>query len=282
MPSDTAMNDFKSWNSYRLFANRARRENRFIRTVEDEEFLREVVRTSKTRIQELPAESGLWRAQRGHDWRPLRQGDEFIDDIPAAYPPARMKPLQGRATEGRANPKGIPVLYLSTRRKTALSEVRPWLGSLVSCAHFRTTRPLSIVDLSVYHQDGFVSYFSEPDASKREKAVWTQIDRAFSEPTTSADDAADYVPTQVIAELFKQEGRDGIAYKSAFGGNGYNIVLFDPADAELTSCTLYKVKSLKSSFEQTDNPYWVEKDGALKTISVEAVAPASPSDETDP
>ena len=275
------MNEFKSWHSYRRFANRVRLENRFIRTSEDEEFLREVVRTSKTRIQELPAESGLWRAQLGHDWRPWYQEDEFIGDMPAAYSPARMKPLQGRATEGRANPKGIPVLYLSTRRKTAMSEVRPWLGSFVSCAHFRTTRPLSIVDLSVYHQGEFVIYFSEPDASKREKDVWAQIDQAFSEPTTSADDTADYVPTQVIAELFKSEGCEGIAYKSAFGGNGYNIVLFDPTDAELTSCTLNEVKSLKLSFKQTDNPYWVEEDGSLKTILVEAVAPAPPSEGTD-
>ena len=252
--TDAAMNGFKSLNSYRHFANRVRRETRFIRTSEDDEFLREVVRTSRTRMREFPAESGLWRAQLGHDWRPLHQDGEYIDDIPAPYPPDRMKPPQGCATEGRANPKGIPVLYLSTRRQTAMSEVRPWLGSLVSCAHFKTTQPLTIVDLSVYHRGGFVIHFSEPDASKREKAVWTQIDRAFSEPTTSAADAADYVPTQVIAELFKQEGCDGIAYKSAFGDDGYNIVLFDPADAELTSRTLYEVKSLEFSFEQTTTP----------------------------
>ena len=36
-------------------------------------------------------------------------------------------------------------------------------------------------------------------------------------PTISADDAAHYIPTQVIAELFKREGCDGIAYKSVFG-----------------------------------------------------------------
>ena len=276
------MNEFKSWNSYRHFANRVRRKARFIRTSEDDNFLREVLRTAKSRIKEVPADFGLWRAQLGHGWRPIYQDGQYIDDFPAAYPPDRMKPLEGRATEGRANPKGIPVLYLSTHNKTAMSEVRPWLGSLVSCALFRTTRPLKIVDFSVYHRCGVVFYFSEPDASKREEAVWTQIDRAFSEPTTPADDTADYVPTQVIAELFNSEGCDGIAYKSAFGDKGYNIVLFDPADAELTSCALFEAKSLKFRFEQSDNPYWVEKDGATKTISVEEVAPAPQPDETDP
>ena len=167
-----------------------------------------------------------------------------------AYPAA--------ATEGRANPKGIPVLYLSTHRNTAMSEVRPWLGSLVSCAHFKTTKPLKIIDLSVYHRRGVVFYFDEPDASEREEAVWTDIGRAFTEPMAPADTTADYVPTQVIAELFKSEGCDGLAYKSAFGDDGYNIALFDPADAELTSCTLFEVKSLEFQFEQNDT-YWIKK-----------------------
>ena len=175
-----------------------------------------------------------------------------------------MKPLPDRATEGRANPKGIPVLYLSTHRKTAMSEVRPWLGSLVSCAHFETMRPLKIVDFSVNHGSGFVLYFSEPDASTREEAVWTQIDQAFSEPTTPADDVADYVPTQVIAELFKKEDFDGIAYKSAFGGKGFNIVLFDLTAAELTSCALFEAKSLKFRFEEADSPYSVDSGGVTK------------------
>ena len=218
-------------------------------------------------------------------WRDVRfpfyQDDEYIDDLPAAYSPERMKPLQDRAAEGRANSKGIPVLYLSTHRKTAMSEVRPWLGSLVSCAHFKTTRALKIVDFSVYHHSRSTLYLSEPDPSKREEAVWTQIDRAFSEPTTPADNAADYVPTQVIAELFKNEGLDGIAYKSAFGKKGYNIVLFDPADAELTSCALFEAKSLKFRFEQSDNPYWVDANGVMKTTSVTDVRPLPPAENTD-
>ena len=271
------MSGFKSWRSYRQFANRVRRKGRFFRVPDDDEFLREVLRTSESRVRELPAEVGLWRAQIGYEWRAHYEGDLEVGDIPAAYSPDRMKPLQDRATEGRANPKGIRVLYLSTRRKTAMSEVRPWLGSLVSCAHFKTTRPLRIVDFSVRHDSGFVWwYVDEPDETKRETAVWTQIDQAFSEPTTVADDTADYVPTQVIAELFKNEGYDGIAYKSAFGKKGYNIVLFDPSDAELSFCALYEATALKFSFEQRDNPYWVDKNGAAATPTVEDIAPPSP------
>ncbi|MCY4141247.1 MAG: RES family NAD+ phosphorylase [Rhodobacteraceae bacterium] len=229
----------------------------------------------------MPAGTGLWRAQLGHGWKPHCEGNRYITDIPAPYPPARMKPLPTRATEGRANPKGIPALYLTTHKKTAMSEVRPGLGSFVSCAHFTTTRDLKIIDFSVHHDSGFVLHFSEPDASKREKAIWRQIDRAFSEPTTAEGDTADYVPTQVIAELFRNEGYDGLAYKSAFGKKGYNVVLFNLADAEPTYCNLFEVKSLKFGFEQSGNPYWVEKDGITKSVHITDVKPIPPSEESE-
>ena len=178
----------------------------------------------------MPKDFGLWRAQPGHDWRPFHEDGRYIGKIPAAHPPKRMKPPEDRATEGRANPKGIPVLYLATQPQTAMSEVRPGLGSLVSCAQFKTVRPLKIVDFSVYHGRETVFHFSEPDPPQKEKSVWIQIDRAFSEPTTFGDNTADYVPTQMIAELFKSERYDGIAYKSTFDDDGYNVALFDLAD----------------------------------------------------
>ena len=89
----------------------------------------------------------------------------------------------------------------------------------------------------------------------REKVVWTQIDQAFSETTTPSDNTANYVPTQVIAELFEIQGVGGIAYESAFGCNGYNIALFNLDDAEVTVCHLHKVKSPDYSFSQVDGPY---------------------------
>ncbi|WP_366931004.1 RES family NAD+ phosphorylase [Mesorhizobium sp.] len=48
-----------------------------------------------------------------------------------------MRPLAGRASEGRANPKGIPCLYMAVDRHTALAECRPWIGSLVSIGAFK-------------------------------------------------------------------------------------------------------------------------------------------------
>ena len=43
---------------------------------------------------------------------------------------------------------------------------------------------------------------------------------------TASDDRADYAATQIVAELFRQNGFDGIAYRSS-SGPGHNIALFD-------------------------------------------------------
>lgn len=105
-------------------------------------------------------------------------------------------------------------------------------------------------------------YFEEPDAVEREEAVWSSIDRAFAKPITRSDDYADYVPTQIIAELFKREGLDGVAYKSNFGKNGYNIALFDLDAAALLNCTLYEVNKITMVSEQVDNTYFVKENFA--------------------
>jgi hypothetical protein len=65
-------------------------------------------------------------------------------------------------------------------------------------------------------------------------------------------------PTQVLAELFKTSGFDGIAYRSSLGP-GHNIALFDVNAAELVNCFLFKVENLKFEFQEAANPYFMTK-----------------------
>ena len=160
-----------------------------------------------------------WRAQLGHDYRQEGTGDDAFD-VECALPPQRMTPRRDRAIEGRANAKGIPCLYLATAKNTAIAEVRPWIGSYVSVGQFETVRDLRIIDCSHNHGDK-AYYFSvgrprRLTAEETEKAVWSNIDKAFAAPTARDDDVAEYVPTQIIAELFRHEGYDGLAYRSSF------------------------------------------------------------------
>jgi RES domain len=168
-----------------------------------------------------------------------------------------MKPRADRAFEGRASPKGIPVLYLATERDAAMLEVRPWLGSSVSIARLEAKRDLRVIDCSQGSAGAplWPKYLAaEPPPAERERSVWTDIDLGFAEPVDRSDDVADYAPTQIIAELFKREGYDGIKYRSALSDTAHNIALFDITAAELdpTSCALFRPIKINVEFRSSD------------------------------
>lgn len=266
------MANFKSWNSFSKFSQNIARHQRYIRDRESESFLRAVAASCKGRVRIIGKGLKYWRAQLGNGWFYEKQID---DEVPAPYSQERMLPLRDRAFEGRVNPKGIPYLYLSTTRDAALSEVRPWIGSYVSVAQFEIGRDLRIIDCALYHDKTFLFFPGEPKPKNREKAVWAAIDRAFSMPVTRAEDTADYAATQTIAELFRQNGYDGVGYKSAFGASAVNLALFDLDCAHLLNCSLFEVKKLQFDFREAATPYFVTK--YLKSGSVRQNKPPKSS-----
>ena len=142
-----------------------------------------------------------------------------------------------------------------------MHEVQPWNGSYISIGQFELLRDMKIIDFSHVNGNHKV-YFHKPAPEDWEKAVWSDIDRAFSTPVRHNDNSTiDYVPTQIIAELFKREGIDGIAYRSNFGEDGHNIVLFDIAAAELTNCGLCQVDAIEMTFSQADRFYFACRQG---------------------
>ncbi|MFH1982465.1 MAG: RES family NAD+ phosphorylase [Pseudomonadota bacterium] len=248
---------FVSWQDYWKFESIVRKENRYFRSPEINQFLDTVLSTCTSRIVDLPQDKYLWRAQLGHSWRPILHEYEHIADEPSPYPPERMLPLKYEAEEGRVNPKGIPYLYLGNDKNTAMAEVRPWLGTFVSLGQFKITKRQKLIDCSL-HQNLTPIYIEEPIPEEREQAVWSHIDQAFSRPTTNTDRNADYVPTQIIAELFKTNGFDGIIYKSLLG-KGHNVALFNVEAARLVNCYLFEVEKIDFQFSQAANPYSIRK-----------------------
>ena len=132
------MNQFASWDDYRKFASAVRYEQRYIRTPPTDAFLENVRRTAKMRVSVIrKGWNHLWRAQRGSSEREVKQdGEIFYESL--ARPPARMKPRESTGREGRVNSKGIPCFYCATELETAMAEVRPWIGGLVSVGRFRS------------------------------------------------------------------------------------------------------------------------------------------------
>lgn len=281
------MAQFESWDSYRQFRAEVVQRSRYVRTAKSVAFLSAVAATCKERLRTIKEGAVFWRAQLGCGSRSIEGGDDFFED--AAYGPSRMKPRRERANEGRANSKGIPYLYVATTAQTAMSEVRPWVGAQVSVAQFKTVRHLTIVDCSVLHGefmklaylnrtfDGTTSVMSEPAVEEIDKIVWAAIDTAFSEPVTSSDDIAYYAPTQILAEHFRSEGYDGLAYKSTFGEEGYNIALFDVDSARQVNGFLHSVEAVEFRFSKDPHDqYFIGHDGAATRTVITSVEPLTP------
>ncbi len=243
---------FKFVQGFYSFSEQIKRNNRYIFCDKSKQFLEEIYGRSKKRHITIKYKTVLWRAQLGAGSSAItdNEGREY-DEIPAPYPKERMFPLSDKASEGRANPKGISYLYLATTEKTAISEVRPWIGKEISVAQFGVTKDLTIIDFSISKPIG-----SHTTNSRKEENVWEDIASAFSVPITSEDNEALYAPTQVIAEFFKSKGIDGIAYYSMLG-DGHNIVLFKAKTAVLLNCSLCEIQEISYEFQEIENRYVV-------------------------
>ena len=115
------MSEFKSWLSYHEFERKTKRTCRYIFDQSVQEFLNTVLATSKKRYRQVPQGTIFWRSQLGNDWMPIFQENEHVSDDAIPFSQERMKPIPNMANEGRANPKGIPYLYVATDKDTAMA-----------------------------------------------------------------------------------------------------------------------------------------------------------------
>lgn len=280
MPSsaDGSENDqFGSMNSYRAFAEYVKKRRRYVWNYDVQRFLDTVLSTRHSRDTVIPEDTILWRAQLG-----IREVTKVDDDGNVigieilGHPEHRMRPLPDDATEGRVNPPGIPVLYLASCSETAVSEVRSWAGSEVSLAQFKILRDLKTIDLSQGYDEsewkgltlGNLLGHSEPPREVIEKVVWTSIDKAFSRPVILPESTTEYVPTQILAELFAKSGYEAIIYRSHFVEDGYNVAVFDIDRAAIVNCTPYEVTKVKTEFDQAGNTWYMQDDGTMVYPSI--------------
>jgi hypothetical protein len=225
---------FDSWSSFLQFKRKVVEESRYFHDAEVQRFCAGVLMTAQDRVKTIPQGYPCWRAQFGCDDDPIYVQDEIVDYNAVPFTTERMKPSRRHPHEGRVNPRGIPCLYLSEEELTAISEVRPWVGTYVTVARFKTVRDLRIVDCrseidptkrSVHDLDKLFR-LNPQESEETTRIVWCWLNVTFSEPVDRNDQAESYVPTQIIAELFKANGFDGIEYRSVFNA-GHNLALFD-------------------------------------------------------
>ena len=244
------MSSFSSTSAYLQFAHRARSQRRFVHSSESRRFLREVLKSGARRVETLPTSCFLWRAREGGEKVevPIPDSDyTYEEDRP--HPADKMKPLPRGGAEGRANPSGITYLYLATHRDTAVAEVRPWKGGVVSVGQFRPIRDLKLVNTTLHSKQTLAPYSSKVRTPLEiEEWVWGDINRAFWEPTERGEDSSTYAPTQILSELFCDAGFDGVGYRSSYG-EGHNIVLFDPNLASQVNCHIVRVMDIQFTLE---------------------------------
>lgn len=167
---------------------------------------------------ELPAGQVLYRA-RIHEER--RRVEWFGLAELAAPPPER-------AVASRANRAGQPVLYLASDADTALAEVRAWVGAAVAIARVRTNRLLSLVDLR-QNAAPTSPFFQEYLGWRLELAVLMRgLGEELSRPLLPIEQPKLYRASQHFCQIVRRARYDGLVYPSAMG-DGFNVVLFDPA-----------------------------------------------------
>lgn len=155
-------------------------------------------------------------------------------------------PPQILATHGRANPAGIPYLYLASTDLTAISEIRPHTGEKISVGKFLIPNGLKFVDLRQPRKT--VSPFILDDendvATLRGDVMFLErLGEELTRPVLPKAAAIDYIPSQFLCEFAKKCGFDGVVYRSSVS-DGMNIALFNPTISQCLEVAEYNVSKV--------------------------------------
>lgn len=182
----------------------------------------------------LPKGTELYRA------RVMPSGADALGKEDMGCPPS------GKATAGRANPLGIPYLYLCQEEETTYYEVRAVYLDRLAIGKFRVSRDLQIMDftqrLSLYVAN---TQSSDWGSDISNFLLLQSISHDMSKPLRRFDTELEYVPTQLICEYCKLNKIDGIKFSSSVHKGGTNIVLFNSNDAEYMGVSYIEIKSVK-------------------------------------
>lgn len=152
---------------------------------------------------------------------------------------------------GRANPMGIPYLYLSDNEETILYEIRASFLDEVSVAKFALKE-------NTFNKNIIISDFTETptlyhpnEVNKRIKATLLKqsISRDLSKPMRRYDSELDYIPTQFICEFIKVfTNVQGIKFRSSLHNIGNNIVVFNQDIMDCIEIKKVQVTKVKINF----------------------------------
>ncbi|WP_435255457.1 RES domain-containing protein [Tenacibaculum sp. A30] len=162
------------------------------------------------------------------------------------YPLEKMgSPPKENSTNGRANPEGIPYLYLSEDIQTTFYETRVTYLDELSVGSFMLKKEESVflVDFTDYSSP-FLSMGDMVNNAKS-RLLQRKISFDLSKPIRRYDSQLEYLPTQFICEFIRYvTGADGIVFDSSLHEGGVNYVIFSKEKFECVGVKKYHINSI--------------------------------------
>lgn len=222
---------------WKQFKDELKNQNRFFlksRSEEDKALLIDLLEHLRFKSADLTL--GWYRAR-------VNYNEAIPLDRMGAPPPAL-------ASHGRANPAGIPYLYVASDIDTAISEIRPHTGATVSVAEFLIDDSLDLIDLR--NPKSAISPFLNDEEKvlnlSKNLIFLSELGRELTRPVLPHAAVTEYLPSQYLCELIKHAGYHGVVYNSSVG-NGMNLALFDQTRAQGVSVLEHYVSRVEISCE---------------------------------
>jgi hypothetical protein len=162
------------------------------------------------------------------------------------------KPPKNLTAPGRANPVGIPYLYISDSKETTLYETRVALHEGITVGTFVTTETMNVVSLkNIAHHAPFeiLDRGFALDEFILVRPYLIRLEHELSRPVRKMDIHLDYLPTQYLCEFIKSLGFDGVEYKSAMNTKGYNLAVFKDGKLKCEDSTFHHVTNLTYAWD---------------------------------
>ena len=176
-----------------------------------------------------------------------------INNTDKPYPISKMgKPPEKNTQNGRANPIGIPYLYVASTIETAISEIRGHKGEIIIIAEFQMKKNLELADLR--DPKNTISPFELNDEDElkllyENMPYLTLLGNELAKPIIPRKANLEYLPSQYLCELFKHIGFHGIVYKSSIS-DGNNYVIFNDKRLKAVGTYQYQIMDVITKSEK--------------------------------
>ena len=208
---------------WKRFSKDAEEDSRFFFSKQNKDLLYNIMKLIKShkliRVIKPPFDK-IFRA------RAFTEGNRFINDLRRMGPP-KVEDVQG--VSNRMSPPGIPILYASSSKWVARSEISiTGVNRKAYISQFRVLRDITVIDFT--HEEDSIIHIFNMNRERRNRGGIEFI-RSFSDKLSQpiqkdGREHTKYTPTQILSQYIKKQGIKGIIYKSDGYPNGKNMALF--------------------------------------------------------